>query len=175
MHLPLLFALSLFSLVLPSLGSPADVLYVEKVLSDYALITDSGSFSTLNSVFTTNLTFDFGGPPGIVKGLVNLEAEFTRIFPPGTISQTAVSTKSISLSDFDDQGSASQATTLSYITETFFGKGNLTGQIVAVYARFEDTLIKTKLRGNDGWRIATRINKYFVSWASSTLSGASNR
>ncbi|MCJ1271143.1 hypothetical protein MMC22_011042 [Lobaria immixta] len=168
MHLSLVFTLSLFSLALPSLGSPEDILYIQKSLSDFAIISDSGSisgvpdFSTFNKVFTNNVTFDFQTAPGIVRGLANLETVFRANIPPGTVTQNAVSTESISLSNFDEQGSASGATALSYLTTTYFGQGNLTGQIVALYVKFEDTLVKTKLQGNGGWRIATRISKYFV-------------
>lgn len=65
MHLPLLLKLSLFSFVLPSLGSSADILYIQKSVSDFTLISDSGSisgvpdFSTFDKVFTNNATFDF--------------------------------------------------------------------------------------------------------------------
>lgn len=166
MHLPLLLILS-FAIL--SLGSPADILYIQKCLSDFAIISDSGSlsgvpdFSTFNQVFTNNITLDFGAPPGVIHGLANVEAVFTKNIPPGTITQNAVTTQSISLSGFDVQGSASGATALSYLTLTYFGQGNLTGQIVALYVRFEDTLVKTNLRENGGWRISTRISKYFVS------------
>lgn len=175
MHLPLLLLLSLFSLTLLSCGSPTDVLNIQKTFSDFGLISDSGSFSgvpdfsTFNKVFTNNVTFDFEGPPGVVRGLANLEAIFRRNIPPGTVTQNAVTTESISLSGFDEQGSASAATALSYLTNTYFGQGNLTGQIVTSYIRFEDTLVKTNQQGNGGWRIKTRITKYFVCQFSSIL------
>lgn len=168
MHLPLLLKLSLFSFVLPSFGSPADILYIQKSLSDFALISDSGSisgvpdFSTFDKVFTNNATFDFDSPLGVVRGLANVETAFKRNLPPGTVTQNAVSTESILLSGFDDQGSARRATALSYLTTTFLGQGNLTGEIVTLYVRFEDTLVKTNLQGNGGWRITSRITKYFV-------------
>lgn len=175
MHLSLRHTLTLFSLALLSLGSPTDILYIQKCLSDYAFIADSGSFtgvpdfSTLGNVFTHNATYDFGGPPGLLRGLADIEASFKVIFPPGTISQNKVTTKSISLSGFDDQGSASEATALSYDTNTFFGQGNLTGQIVTSYARFSDKLVKTNLLGNGGWRITTRVTSRFVRRFSSIL------
>lgn len=161
----LLLLLSLFSF---SLGSPADILYIQKCLSDFALIADSGSltgvpdFSAFEQVLARNITLDFGAQPGIVRGLANVEAVFRRNLPPGTITQNAVSTQSVALSGFDDQGSASAATALSYLTNTYFGQGNLTGQIVTLYVRLDDTLIKTKLAGNGGWRITTRITRFFV-------------
>lgn len=170
MHLPLSLILSLFSIVLPSLGSPVDELYILKVLSDYAVIADSGSFtgipdfSIFNRVFTGNVSFDFGYGPqlGVVRGLANVETIFRKNVPPGTVTQNAVSTESISLSGFDDQGSASAATAVSYNTLTYFGQGDLKGQIYALYTRFDDTLVKTELAGNGGWRIAIRVSRYFV-------------
>lgn len=168
MHLSLLLILSLFSLAHQSFGSPADVLYIQKCLSDYTLIANSGSlsgvpdFSPFNKIFTNNVTFDVGPPYGFIRGLANVEALFKNNLPPGTVTQTAVTTQSISLSDFDDQGSASEATALSYYIDTYFGQGNLTGQIFTLYYRYEDTLVKTNLQGNGGWRITTRIMRYFV-------------
>lgn len=181
MHLPLLLILSLFSLAIPSFGSPADILNIQKSLSDYAFISDSGSisgvpdFSTFNKVFTNNVTFFFDPSPGLVRGLANVETVFRTNVPPGTVTQNVVTTESISLSPFDEQESASEATALSYLTTTYFGQGNLTGQIVVLYVRVEDTLVKTKLKGNGGWRISNRITKLFVCRPSSFLSGASNR
>lgn len=181
MHLLLLLVFSVLSLAPASLGSPAEILYIQKSLSDFGIISDSGSFSgvpdfsTFNKVFTNNVTFDFEGPPGVIRGLANVETVFRNNIPPGTVTQNAVTTESISLSDFDDQGSAKGATALSYLTNTYFGRGNLTGQIVTSYIRFEDILVKTDQQGNGGWRIDTRITKYFVRHFSSVLFSACNR
>ncbi|MCJ1471040.1 hypothetical protein MMC07_009688 [Pseudocyphellaria aurata] len=158
-----LILLPLFSLVLSSLASSAlDQLHIQNLLSDFALISDSGSlsgkpdFSGFDRVFTGNVTFDFGLPTGVIHGLANVEDIFRKNLPPGTITQNAVSTERITLV------SAKTATAVSYDVDTYFGTGNLTGQIAVLYIRFDDTLVKTKLPGNGGWRIATRINKYFV-------------
>lgn len=166
MHLlPLL--LSLFSL---SLASPADILYIQKSLADFALIADSGSlsgvpdFSAFDQVLARNVSFDFGAQPGVVRGLANVETVFRRNLPPGTITQNAVTTQSVALAGFDEQGAASKATAVSYLTNTYFGQGNLTGQVVTLYVRLDDTLVKTELPGNGGWRITTRISRYFVRW-----------
>ncbi|MCJ1465948.1 hypothetical protein MMC07_004567 [Pseudocyphellaria aurata] len=157
-----LFILSLL-FALPSRSSPAlDLLHIQNVLSQYALIVDSGSFSgvpdfsALDQVFTRNVTIDIGQTPGVVRGLANVETLFRTNTPPGTITQNAVSTEYISLD------SATTATAVSYDTITTFGTGNLTGQVVTLYTRFDNTLVKTKLPGNGGWRIAIRIVKYFV-------------
>lgn len=176
MQLPLLILHFLFSLAIPCLGSTADILNISKVLSDFGIISDSGSFSgvpdfsTFNTVFTNNVTFDFQVAPGVVRGLANVEAVFKKNIPPGTVTQNVVSTESILLSDSNDHRPASKATALSYLTNTYFGQGNLTGQIVTLYVRFEDTLVKTNQQGNGGWRIATRISKFFVRRFSSVLS-----
>ncbi|MCJ1467825.1 hypothetical protein MMC07_006450, partial [Pseudocyphellaria aurata] len=168
MHFSRLLIPSLFSLALPSLGSSPDNDYIRNVLADFVFVADSGSltgrpkFSDFDKVLTPNVTFDFGiSPPGVVRGLANVVNDFVQSNPPGTVTQNAVTTERISLSEFDDQGSASRATAKSYITSTYFGQGNLTGQSVALYVQLQDTLIKTKLQGNGGWRIDTRIARYF--------------
>lgn len=168
MHLPRLLLLSLLSLTYLCLASPAGNLYVQKTLADYAFILDSGSlsgvqeFSSFDKVFTSDITFDFGSPIGIVQGLANVESTFRRQFPPGTVTQNVVTTESISQSKFDDQGSAFAAEARSYLTVTYFGQGHLTGQILTFYGRFEDTLIRTELQGNAGWRITNRTARFFV-------------
>lgn len=181
MHFSLLLIPSFLSLALPSLGASPDNDYIRNCLADFAFIADSGSlsgvpqFSRFHEVFTKNITFDFGSLPGVVRGLANVENVYVKNFPPGTVTQNAVTTERISLSEFDDQGSASRATALSYITSSYFGQGNLTGQRVALYVRLQDTLLKTKLEGNGGWRIDTRIARYFVGHFSSFRSNACQR
>lgn len=176
MHLPLLSVLSLFSLVLPSLGSLADIFEIRSTLSDYAIIIDqsspSGDYSALSEVLTSDVAFDFGANVGVVQGLTNVIATFTKAFKKGIITQNAVTTKSVSLSERDARGIAS---TISYDTETFFGRGNLSDQIDTIYVRFDDRLVKTNQTGNGGWRIFSRRTTYFVRQASSIFSDACNK
>lgn len=172
MHPPILFTLSLFSLALSSLGSPADTLDIQKTLSDYAFVLNSGSFSgafsPLSSVFTDKITFDFGGQIGIIRGLPKLEVIFKKNFPHGTVMQHAQTTQSISVL------SASSAKASSYFTATYFGQNHLSGQTLAFYGVFLDTLVKTSLRGNGGWRIINRNLTLFVRPLFSHLSDVSN-
>ena len=166
MNLPLLLILFLLSLALPSFGSPDDILNIRKVLADYALTVDSGSisgkpdFSTFDKVFTNNVSFIFSGQssPDCVRGLAKLETVFTKNYPPGTITQNVVTTESITLMG----ESASQAEATSYLTNTYFGQGHLTGQIATMYLKVTDSLVKTKLQGNGGWRIHLRIDQNIV-------------
>lgn len=169
MNLPLLLILFLLSLALLSFGCPDDILNIRKVLADYALTVDSGSisgkpdFSTFDKVFTNNVSFVFSGKisPDCVQGLANLETVFTKNVPPGTITQNVVTTESITL--MGEMGeSASQARATSYLTNTYFGQGRLTGQIATMYMKVTDSLVKTKLQGNGGWRILLRINQNIV-------------
>ena len=63
----------------------------------------------------------------------------------------------------DDYGKGkSKATALTYVTTTYFGHGNLTGQTLALYGRFQDDLVKTKDVGHGGWRIDARVLTPFV-------------
>lgn len=119
---------TLLPLALSSPGSPADTLDIQKTLSDYAFVLNSGSFSgdfsLLSSVFTDNITFDFGGQIGVIRGLSELEAIFKKNFPCGTVMQHAQTTESISVL------SASSAKASSYFTATYFGQNHLSRQIL---------------------------------------------
>lgn len=176
MHPPLLSILSLFSLVLPSLGDrlEADYLRIGGALADYCIIVDSGSrtgdYSALDQFFTPNATFDFGAGVGAVQPLTEVIATFTKTFKKNIITQNAVTTESISVSN-----DTRSATAISYLTETFFGQGNLSDHIDAVYARLDDNLVKTNQTGNGGWRSRYRKTTYFVRQASSILSDACNQ
>ncbi|MCJ1424543.1 hypothetical protein MMC29_002431 [Sticta canariensis] len=165
MHLSLLFILSLFSLALASLGGADDI---QEVLAVYGLITDNGPPYSLKPVFTNNVTLDIFAEPGVlIQGIAKAELLLTKNLPNGTITQNAITTLSISLSD-----DAGTATSVSYDTITYFGRGNLTGQTATLYVKFEDKLIQTNQTGNDGWRIYKRKEITFVCQLSSLLSDA---
>lgn len=155
MHLSLLFILSVFSLALPSLGDRDDI---EEVLADYGIIADNGPPYSLNRVFTNNVILDIHAEPGVlIRGLAQAELLLTKNLPNGTITFNAITTLSISLLD-----GASTATSLSYDTITYFGRGNLTGQTATLYVKYQDKLRRTNQTGNDGWRIYNRKEIFVV-------------
>lgn len=161
-HFALLFCFSS-----PSLCSPDDYQNIEKVAAQYSILIDRLNFAALDTVFTSNATFNFHNPKvPLLHGIEAIERTLAALAPPGTVSQHTVSTHSISLSGSDrktDGGAASTAQALSYTVATYFGTGNLTGQILTYYGKFDDTLVKTSLPGNGGWRIDTRDLGFFVS------------
>ena len=165
MHLSLLFILSLFSLALPSLGDRDDI---EEILAKYGLIADNGPPYSISRVLTNDVILDLFTEPGVlIQGIAKAELLLTKNLPNGTITQNAITTLSISLSD-----GASTATSVSYDTVTYFGRGNLTGQTATLYVKFEDKLLHTNQTGDDGWRIYRRKEILFVCQHSSLLSDA---
>ena len=156
----------LFLFSSPSAGSPDDYQNIEKVASQYSILLDTLNFSALGTVFTNNATFDFHNPKvPILHGIEAIKKTLAALAPPGTVSQHTVSTHSISLSGSDPKtdGGAHRAQALSYTVATYFGTGNLTGQVLTYYGKFNDTLVKTSLPENGGWRIEYRELGFFVS------------
>lgn len=160
----------LFVFSSPSLSSPNDYQYIENVGSQYSILIDKLNWSALDTVFTSNATFDFSLPNiPVLHGLPAIEKTLAALAPPGTVSQHTVSTLSISLSGSDRKNESAgvyRAEALSYTVATYFGTGNLTGQILTFYGKFDDKFVKTSLPGNGGWRIDDRVLSLFVRTAS---------
>lgn len=162
--LPLLLLLFLsFSL---AFGSTADVLYIEKLVADQGQLLDTKNFAGLANIFTPNATYNPGGDPtSNVYGIDNIKATLARIVG-STITHGAVTTESITLEPFfDEQGSANAAVGVIYIIFTYVGQGKLAGQALSIYAKYEDTYVKTGDRNlYGGWRISKRFFVPFVSF-----------
>lgn len=157
-HFALLFCFSS-----PSFGSPDDYQNIANVGAKYSYEIDDLNFDALDTVFTSNATFNFHNPKvPILHGIQAIKKTLAALAPPGTVSQHTVSTHSISLSG-SDRGAASTAQARSYTVATYFGTGNLTGQILTYYGKFDDTFVKTSLPGNGGWRIDNRDLGFSVS------------
>ena len=136
--------------------------------ADYAYLLDDLNFAAFDRIFINNATYQIKPPVApIAKGLPSIEAALARLAPPGTISQHAITTQEISVTQHS-YASSPTAEGLSYVTGVYFGSGNLTGQIVTIYGRFEDTYVKTSQEVHGGWRIATRILNVIVSLFSCT-------
>lgn len=160
MQLLLLFSFFFFSL---TLGSPADVLYIEKLDADEAQLLDAKDFAGLVNIFTRNATYNPGSPAPNVYGIENIQATLAAILPPGTITQTAINTESITLlPPFDEQGAARTASGVVYTTVSYIGQGDLTGQVLVFFAKFVDKYVKTENTARyAGWRISER---FFVAF-----------
>ncbi|MCJ1462890.1 hypothetical protein MMC07_001494 [Pseudocyphellaria aurata] len=155
MQLSLLLTLFLVPL---TLGSPSDVLYIEKLTVDEGQILDAKDDSKLADIFTKNVTYNYGRPPNLygVDSVINILA---KLIPPETITQDAVTTQSITLlPPFDEQGAAGTAAGVVYTTVSYIGQGNLTGQALIIFGKYEDKYIKTGGYSRyGGWRISERL------------------
>ena len=161
MQLLLVLSLFLFSV---AFGSPADVLYIEKLIADEAQLLDAKDFAGLVNIFTKNAAYNRGAGPN-VYGINNIQATLSPILPPEVITQNAVNTESITLlPPFNEQGAAGTASGVVYTTISNIGQGNLTGQVYVNFAKYEDKYVKTGESARyGGWKISQRFLVPFVS------------
>lgn len=150
-----------------SLSFTTDVYYIETVIADSILFLDTFKFNAFAGVYTKNLLFE---SPGLGLPTVNsseqLIAQAYKLFPPGIVLQNAITTQRIAFANSTGEDyTFTEAKAIIYLTSTVFGIGNLTGQVVIVYSRLDDTLVKTSLPGYGGWRISIRSQSAFVSFS----------
>ena len=137
-----------------------------EVTAQFAQLTDNGPPFSLKLVATDDITLDLFALPGVlIQGIAKAELLLTNNLSNGTITFNEITTQSISLSD-----DANAATSVSYSTITYFGRGNLTGQTGTLYVKYQDTLIKIGQPENGGWRIDKRKVILVVCQLSSLLS-----
>lgn len=148
------------------LGSPSDILYIQKLVADEGILVDAKNFAGLVNIFTPNATYNAGTPSQDVFGIDNIEAILSAILPPGSITHNAVSTQSYTLGPpFDEQGSAGTATGVVYITVSYIGQGDLSGQALVFFGKYDDSYVKSGDRAlYGGWRINKRVFVGFVSF-----------
>lgn len=162
MQLIFLFSIFLFSL---ALGSPSDVLYIEKLVADESQLLDVKDFAGLVNIFTRNATYSSGPSAATVYGIGSIQAVLAEILPPESLTHGAISTESITLKPpFDEQGAAGTATGVVYAVVTYIGQGDLAGQGLTFFAKYVDKYVKTAdLTYHGGWRISSRFFIPFVS------------
>ena len=167
MHFHLLF-LALTFLFTPSLTSPSDILYIQKLTADFSINLDTKNYKALDTEFLPTATYDAGS--GVVTGLPNIKKLLSGIVA-NAVTQGSITTQSISLSpqSFDTQGSASEASAATYGIVTNIGQGKNAGKVFTVYGLWKDKLVKM---GNfaeyGGWRFSARV---FQSLVSATIRG----
>ena len=156
--------LSLFFLSV-ALGSPSDILYIQKLNADEAHKLDNKDFAGLGNIFTKNASYNAGAPSQTVYGIDNIQAILAEILPPELLTENAISTESITLlPPFDEQGAAGTATGVVYSTTANIGQGDLEGQGVFFRAKYKDKYVKTgDFAIHGGWRISERLFISFVS------------
>lgn len=170
-----LFSIFLLFVCSPfSLGFTSDVYYIETITADSVLFLDTFQFKPFFDIYTKDLVF---GAPTLNLPTVNsseqLVAEAIKLFPPSAkvVLQDAITTQRITpVGPTNKDYAFAKAKAVTYLTTTFFGTGNLTGQIAAIYSRLDDTLVKTDLPGYGGWRITERLLFAFVSFISYLVS-----
>lgn len=149
-----------------SLGFTADIYYIETLIADSTIFLDTHNFSAFAGIYTKNLFF---GAPSLGLPTLNsseqLIAQAYKLFPkPSIVLQNAITTQRITLvGPTDESYEFTKAKAITYLTTTFFGSGNLTGQIAAIYSRLDDTLVKSCVPGYGGWKVGARILSAFVS------------
>ncbi|MCJ1372819.1 hypothetical protein MMC20_004044 [Loxospora ochrophaea] len=121
-------ALTLFEL--------SEYVNVRQVLNTYSLALDSKNATALTAIFTTNGSVNFTSPtspPQIVTGSTTISS-FLLDNLEGVITQHALTTQRIDVAN----GTAFAVT---YFTDTHFGQGNSTGDLVTYYGRYDDNLV----------------------------------
>lgn len=160
MQLLLLFSLFLFSL---ALGSPSDVLYIEKLIADEAQFLDAKDFAGFVNIFTKNATYNAGGSLPNVYGIDNIEAQFSSLLGQEIITQNSINAESIKLlPPFDEQGAAGTATGVISTTAVNF----VAGEVQILFAKYQDKYVKTgDFSRYGGWRISERFFIVIVSFS----------
>lgn len=72
---------SFFSL---ALGSPSDVIYIEKLVADEAHLPDAKDFRGLANIFAKNATYNAGGASPNVYGIESIQTKLASVLGPGS-------------------------------------------------------------------------------------------
>lgn len=157
-----LLLISLASLFILSLGNSEDVLNIQKLNNDFAVLFDSNKKGEISTLFTANLTYNLFTK---TRGNFTIRGgeEFNRLITNITeaTTQISISTQSYTLlPPFDALGGASRATGYSNLNGILF-KDNKTQFLDAVT---KDKYVKTTdFTRYGGWRIDQRDYTSVVS------------
>ena len=123
-------------------------------ISLYSIALDTKNFALLSEVLAIDIVGNYGLPPPntVVHGLAENQ-KVLKAAIDGMVTQETISTIAV---DFIDESSPNST---AYLVANYFGKGNLTGQLLSVYGKYEDSWAF-----EDGsWKIKNRILSLFVS------------
>ena len=127
---------------------------IRNKLSLYAIRLDTKQFD-LGEIFTADVVANYGlpGTDGTYYGLIAVENFLKSNLPLNVVTRHAITTTVI---DFSDE---STPISVAYVTASYYGQGNLTGQTVAISASYRDQWTK------DGWswKLKNRTTSYVVS------------
>ena len=130
-------SLTLLSVILSSLsvdGLPLSlqtslaIVEIEQTLNRFSRSVDTHNYSILDTVFTDDAIANFADGTELY-GLTTIKSALQTGLV-GMISQHALSTQQVEVNSALQQASA-----VSYLQGTFFGQGNLTGQIYTTYGQ----------------------------------------
>ena len=135
-------------------SDPSDEISIRNALSLYALSVDSKNFGALSGIFAPNFVgnFSLGGPD--LQGVAAAEKALADALK-GLVSHHQIGTQVVDIT------SETQASSTAYFTATFFGQGNLTGQIATAYGKYVDSWTRDKKK--DQFLISKRLLLYAVS------------
>lgn len=123
-------------------------------ISLYSIALDTKNFALLSEILTVDVVGNYGLPPPntLIHGLPENQ-KVLKAAIDGFVTQETISTTVV---DFIDESSPNST---AYLVANYFGKGNLTGQLLSVYGKYEDNWAF-----EDGsWKIKNRTLSFFVS------------
>ncbi|MCJ1355501.1 MAG: hypothetical protein MMC33_005493 [Icmadophila ericetorum] len=130
-------SLALLSVILSSLSVDAlplslqtslAIVEIEQTLNRFSRSVDTHDYSILDTVFTDDAIANFADGTELYN-LTTIKSALQAGLV-GMISQHALSTQQVEVNS-----ALQQASTVSYLQGTFFGQGNLTGQIYTTYGQ----------------------------------------
>lgn len=163
MRFHLLFlTLTSFLFFTPSLTSSSDIIYIRKLIADFAINLDTKNFKGFEIEFIPSGTYDAGAGP--VAGLPAIQKTLAAVVN-NNVTQTSLTTQSITLSPpFDSLGAASRASAITYAIVSYIGQKADAGKAYIFYGLFKDKLVKTgDFAEYGGWRFSERIFETLVS------------
>ena len=124
-------------------------------ISLYSIALDTKNFALLSEVLTVDTVGNYGLPPpnALVHGLADNQ-KVLKAAIDGYVTQETISTTVV---DFIDESSPNST---AYLVANYFGKGNLTGQLLSVYGKYEDSWAFEA----GSWKIKSRTLSFFVSF-----------
>ncbi len=144
----------IFANVAPVLTGDTDAIAaINQGLSLYGIALDTKNFTALSGAFTSDVVAVVA-PGGPIVGLAAYEAFLTS-------NQSPYKTQHLSTTVFVYDIGNGAAQSISYHQAIYFGSGNLLGQTVTFYERFDDTWRKSEADGS--YKIAKRSLNIFVS------------
>lgn len=102
---------------------------IEQTLNTFSHAVDTHDFALLDLVFAPNATANFDDGRGTLRGLTAISTQLQSGLT-GTITHHSLSTHWVRLV------SPTKASSASYLQGTFFGQGDLAGQISTTYGRY---------------------------------------